>query len=88
MTLAQGPPINTGQYFWVGGYWSLYTSLAENKIRLTFQKMCFFLYQASCQKRFREANLRCIGELEKRGREILFTTTTNSEDENLRRRQR
>ena len=46
--------------------------------------------KASCQRRFREANLRCIAELDKRGRDALFASNVvgGDEDEGLRRRQR
>ena len=50
--------------------------------------------QASCQRRFREANLQCIGELEKRGRDALFASEVNvdgfdeTDGDGLRKRQR
>ena len=51
-------------------------------------KLC--VGQASCQRRFREANLRCIADLDKRGRDALFASNVvgGDDDDGLRRRQR
>jgi len=42
---------------------------------------------AACHRSFRQANLRCIGELERKGREDLFTNDTE-DHEGIRKRQK
>ena len=41
---------------------------------------------AACHRSFRQANLRCIGELERKGRDTLFTNNAEEDQEGIKRR--